>query len=378
MSQRISLVLATLLLFQLTLFAQEPADPGPEPTLAPKYSNEFLKIGIGARALGMGNAQSAVASDVTAGYWNPAGLADADGLPYPEVALMHASYFANIANYNYVGFAMPVDSSGSRRFGVTLIRMGIDDIPETLKLIRPDGSIDYSEVRSFSETQLAALVSYAWRPDMVPGLSLGTNIKIIYRGVGRFANAWGFGLDLAARYRTPSGRFQAGVVLLDATNTFNAWTFNTETFEEDFIRTGNEVPQYSIELTRPTLRTGLAYDFRLARRLSLLAALDADVFFDGNRSSALVKGGGVSLDPRLGLELAYLNQQYRKVAFLRGGMYNLQQLQDADGNVFTGLFPTAGVGILVKNFQIDYALANIGNLAENLHTHIVSIKFHIQ
>jgi len=378
MSHRIALVLSTFLLFQLALQAQEPVDPGPEPTLAPKYSNEFLKIGIGARAFGMGNAQTAVAADVTAGYWNPAGLADPDALPYPEVAVMHAAYFANIANYNYVGFTMPVDSAGTRRFGVTLIRMGIDDIPNTLKLIRPDGSVDYSELRSFSESQMAALVSYAWRPQVVPGLSLGTNIKIIYRGVGRFANAWGFGLDLAARYRNPSGRFQAGLALLDATNTFNAWTFNTETFEEDFIRTGNEVPQYSIELTRPTLRTGLAYDFQLAQRLRLLAALDADVFFDGNRSSALIKGGGVSLDPRLGLELAYLNRQYRKVAFLRGGMYNLQQLQDADGNAFTGLFPTAGVGILLKNFQIDYALANIGNLSENLHTHIVSLKFHIQ
>jgi hypothetical protein len=43
---------------------------------APKYSNEFLSIGIGARALGMGRTQTAVVNDVTAGYWNPAGLLD--------------------------------------------------------------------------------------------------------------------------------------------------------------------------------------------------------------------------------------------------------------------------------------------------------------
>ncbi|MDX5435732.1 MAG: hypothetical protein LPK03_00955, partial [Pontibacter sp.] len=40
----------------------------------PKYSNEFLNIGVGGRALGMGNVQSALATDATAGYWNPAGL----------------------------------------------------------------------------------------------------------------------------------------------------------------------------------------------------------------------------------------------------------------------------------------------------------------
>ncbi|TAE59622.1 MAG: hypothetical protein EAZ89_02325, partial [Bacteroidetes bacterium] len=322
-------------------------------TEAPKYSNEFLKIGIGARAFGMGNTQTAVAEDVTAGYWNPAGLASEGALPYPEVSAMHASYFANIANYNYIGFALPIDSAGSRRFGATLIRMGIDDIPNTLKLIEPDGTINYDRIQSFSETSLALLLSYAWRPGIVKGLSMGANVKIIYRGVGRFANAWGFGLDLAARYR--KGPFMAGVTLMDATQTYNAWTFNTETFEEDFINTGNVVPQNSIEITRPSLRTGVAWDFKLARKLSLLVAVDNDIYLDGNRSSALVKGSGFSLDPRVGAELALLNQLYRKVAFLRGGVYNIQNITNLDGEAAVGLFPTAGVGIVVKNFQIDYA-----------------------
>ncbi|MEZ4826018.1 MAG: PorV/PorQ family protein [Bacteroidia bacterium] len=345
-------------------------------TLAPKYSNEFLKIGIGARAFGMGNAQIAVAEDVTAGYWNPAGLASGDALLYPEVSLMHASYFANIATYNYGGFTLPVDSAGNRRFGVTLIRLGIDDIPNTLKLIEPDGSINYDKVQSFSNTDFAALFSYAWSPSGIKGLSLGTNVKIIYRGVGRFANAWGFGLDLAARYQ--KGNFRAGLMITDVTNTFNAWTFNTETFEDDFIKTGNVVPLNSLELTRPSVRLGLGYDLKLARKLSLLVAVDNDVYFDGNRSSAIFSTNGISIDPRAGLEFAYLNSQYRKVAFLRGGFYNLQNIKDQNGEEATGLFPTAGIGVVLKNFQIDYALANIGNLSENLHTHIVSLKFHIQ
>jgi hypothetical protein len=42
---------------------------------APKYSNEFLSIGVGARALGMSNSCVAGVNDVTSGYWNPQALA---------------------------------------------------------------------------------------------------------------------------------------------------------------------------------------------------------------------------------------------------------------------------------------------------------------
>ncbi|MDP5169614.1 MAG: PorV/PorQ family protein [Bacteroidia bacterium] len=345
-------------------------------TNTPKYSNEFLRIGVGARAFGMGNAQVAAANDVTAGYWNPAGLASPGTVPYPEVSLMHASYFAGIADYSYIGFTMPVDSASDKYFGVSVIRMGIDDIPNTLQLIDPDGSFNYSRVTSFSETQLAALVSYAWQPVLIEGLNLGFNVKIIYRGVGRFANAWGFGVDLGARYQR--GPLSLAAVLTDATHTYNAWTFNTETFAEEFAATGNIVPTSSVELTRPALRVGLAYDISLARKAKLLLALDSDVYFDGRRPGSVAFIGNASVDPRLGAEFALLNQQYRKVAFLRGGVYNIQNILDSEGNPVTGLFPTIGVGVVLRNFTLDYALANIGNLSENLHTHIVSLKFHIQ
>jgi hypothetical protein len=344
-------------------------------TEARKYSNEFLKIGIGARAFGMGNAQAGVVDDVTAGYWNPAALAQEGMHIYPEVALMHSAYFANIATYNYAGFTMPVDSTGRRRFGVTLIRIGVDDIQNTLDLIDQNGNIDYDRITSFSASDFAALFSYAWRPSFLKGLSFGTNIKVIYRGVGRFANAWGFGIDLAAKYQRP--HFQAGLVLNDATNTFNAWTFNTETFEDAFINTGNEVPQNSIELTRPSLRLGLGYDFNLGSRLNMLLALDSDFYFDGQRSS-IISGGTLSIDPHMGFEFSFLNEREKKIAFLRGGFYNLQNVVDDNGEDAVGIFPTAGVGFVIKNFQIDYALANIGNFSENLHSHVVSLKFHIR
>ena len=345
-------------------------------TLAPQFSNEFLKIGVSARAFGMGNAQVAVAEDVSGGYWNPAALAHRDALYYPEVSFMYASYFANVASYHYAGFTMPIDSAGNRRFGATIIRFGVDDIPNTLQLIEPDGSINYDRVQSFNVTDFATILSYAWRSSLVEGLSMGVNMKIIYRGFGNFGNGWGFGVDAAAHYRR--GPFRAGLVLLDATNTFNAFTFNSETFGEAFVNTGNAVSETSLELTRPTIRAGVGYEFGFSPKLKMLTSVDLDVFTDGARSYALIKGGAFSMDPKVGIELAYLNSQYRKVAFLRLGAYNIQNIVNTSGENAVGVFPTGGVGIVLRNFQVDYALANIGNLAQNLHSHVVSLKFHIQ
>ncbi len=343
---------------------------------ARKHANEFLNIGVGARAAAMGNAQTAVADDVTAGYWNPAGLAAPNASLYPELALQHAAYFANIANYNYAAFTLPVDSAGLRRFGISLIRLGIDDIPNTLQLVNPDGSIDVDKIQSFSASDFAAIFSYAWQPRSLKNFSLGANAKVIYRGAGRFANAWGFGIDVAARYHYK--RLGLGLVIKDLTNTYTAWTFNTETFEDEFINAGQEIPANRVELTRPSARFGISYDLKIARRINLLAALDADMFFDGQRVSSIIKGGSFSLDPHMGLELSYTDNSNRKVAFLRGGVYNLQYLELDEDDTISEIFPTAGMGFVIKNFQIDYALSNIGDFSTNLHSHIVSVRIFIK
>ena len=71
-----------------------------------KYSNEFMNIGVDAAALGMSNAVVSHTQDVNSGYWNPAGLMH---IKDKQFAFMHANYFANIAQYDYAGFAMPID-----------------------------------------------------------------------------------------------------------------------------------------------------------------------------------------------------------------------------------------------------------------------------
>ena len=93
-----------------------------------KYSNEFLNIGAGARGLGMGGAQIASVSDGNAGYWNPAGLVHIKD--NPVVNFMHAEYFSGIGKYDYGSVAIPL-SAKKRSIALSLLRFGVDDIPNT-------------------------------------------------------------------------------------------------------------------------------------------------------------------------------------------------------------------------------------------------------
>lgn len=68
-----------------------------------KFVNEFLNIGVGARAHGMFGSVVASVNDGTAAYWNTAGLTDIEN-PL-QINAMHAKWFGGIANYDYVSVA---------------------------------------------------------------------------------------------------------------------------------------------------------------------------------------------------------------------------------------------------------------------------------
>ncbi len=336
--------------------------------LAPKYSNEFLAIGVGARALGMARTQTAVAADVTAGYWNPAGLLGIKA-KY-EVSLMHAEYFAGIAKYDYLAFATPIDSVS--HLGVSVIRFGVDDIPDTRFLFDANGAINYNNITFFSAADYAFLFSYARRFPKLSGLKFGANAKIIHRTVGPFANAWGFGFDVGLLMDRKNWRF--GAMLRDVTSTFNTWSVNTALLEEVYAKTNNTLRGNYTELTLPRLSVGLAYRWRIRENFGALLAADADFSFDGKRN-VLVKSKAVSVDPRVGFEL-----DYKQIVFVRGGAGDVQQIKDY--NPSTKLYdrtatvfqPNMGVGIRLNKFQIDYALTDIGDRSESLYSNVFSLK----
>ncbi|MBX9850396.1 MAG: hypothetical protein K2X86_01405, partial [Cytophagaceae bacterium] len=282
-----------------------------------------------------------------------------------EVALMHAEYFAGIAKYDYAGFATPVDSQSV--IGISAIRFGVDDIPDTRFLYDAGGNLNYNNIKYFSAADYAFLLSYARKTNLIPGLRLGANFKIIHRIVGNFANSWGFGMDAGAQYERKG--WMLGVMGRDITTTFNAWSHNTELVKDVYTQTGNEIPKNSIEVTLPKLIIGVARNFVIKKKFGLLASADLYLTFDGKRN-VLIKSKLTSIDPYIGIEA-----DYKKIVYLRLGLGNIQQIKDFDAKKYTSVQPNFGIGVRINNrFYIDYALTDIGNTSEALYSNVFSLK----
>ncbi|HXH18835.1 MAG TPA: PorV/PorQ family protein [Chitinophagales bacterium] len=332
-----------------------------------KYSNAFLDIGAGARGLSLASAQVATVGDATSGYWNPAALTRVKN--NVNLSLMHAEYFAGIAKYDVGAFAIPLKDRKSF-IGFSMLRFAVDDIPNTLELFEPDGSINYDNIQSFSVADWAFIFSFAQKFQKAEGLSLGGNAKIIYRNAGDFATAWGFGLDFSASYQLKQWRF--GVMGRDVTSTFNAWSFNfTEEEKEVLVTTGNIIPENSLEVTVPKFIFAAAYEVNIKDKFGILPELDFEMTTDGKRNVP-IRTNAVSFDPRFGLEL-----NYSDIIYLRGGIGNIQKSTDDAGEKIITFQPSIGIGLQIKTFGLDYAFTDIGNQSDALYSHVFSLHIGI-
>ena len=335
-----------------------------------KYSNEFLNIGAGARGLAMGGAQVASVHDGTAGYWNPAGLTEIK--KYPSLYIMHAEYFAGIGKYDYASIAIPLQDQ-KRVVGLSIVRFAVDDIPNTLFLVEPDGSVNYNNIRTFSSADYAFLLSYAQKIKDQENrkLSFGGNLKIIHRKVGSFASAWGFGIDAGVKYEI--NKWKLGLAARDITTTFNAWSFTfTEREKEVLYLTNNDIPVKSTEMTAPRLIAGGARTFPLSKKFDLTAEVNLDLTFDGQRNT-VISSKAINIDPRIGLEASYQGS-----LFFRAGISNFQKAL-ADGDTLNQkkvwiYQPALGAGFKIGNVMIDYAFTNLANQSNPLYTHVFSLR----
>lgn len=326
-----------------------------------KYSNEFMNIGVDAAAMGMGKTVIAQTNDVNAQYWNPAGLTR---LQDRQVSLMHASYFANIAQYDYAAFAMPIDEKSA--LGVSAMRFGVDDILNTTELIDQDGNIDYSRISKFSTADYAFSVSYA-RELNIEGLSVGANAKVVRRIIGKFANSWGFGFDIGAQYQ--KNNWQFGLMARDITTTYNTWSINQSEYEKikDAVEGQNQTMPETTEITLPKLQLGVARDFFWKENFRFTPAFALHTEF--YETNTLISSSGFSIQPSIGFEATYT-----EMVFLRAGLGNFQNQLQIDGDEKVTFEPNIGIGFNYKGIQIDYALTNIGSQGASLYSNIFSLK----
>ncbi len=116
----------------------------------------------------------------------------------------------------------------------------------------------------------------------------------------------------------------------------------------------------------------MARDFRLSKKVGLLAEANLDFTFDGQRNT-LISADPVSIDPKLGLEVNINN-----VVFIRGGINNFQRaLADKDTVNQKKVWiyqPSLGAGFRLQNVRIDYAFTNLANQSSSLYTHVFSLQ----
>ncbi len=337
MSKRFFYVVLFISLFTSSIFSQ---------TVIGKYAGEFLAIGVGGRPLGMGSAFTALANDVTAGYYNPAGLAH---LNYPQISLMHDERFGNLINYNYAAVAIPYGKDMS--FALSVIRLGIDGIPDTRNALvdengnpindinNPSARIDYSKVKEFSDQDWAFLLTYSKRYS--EKFFYGANVKIIRRNIAEY-DATGIGFDIGALYM-PTEKLFLGANVQDITTTLVAWN------------TGRN------ELISPTLKVGGAYLLNILGG-NVSPAIDLDIRFENRKYASQFNIGPVSFDPHFGVEYSYKN-----VVAVRGGYNDVKQF-------------TVGAGIKLPKLNIDYSFARFNYSEEERldDTHRISVTLTLE
>jgi hypothetical protein len=308
-----------------------------------KYAGEFLSLGAGARSAAVGGAGTALANDVTAGYYNPAGLAGVDHL---QAAIFHESRFSGQINYDYLAAALPLDSQ--QTFGITAIRLGLDGIKDSRGAlvdrngngrIDEDDRIDESRIAIGGASDWAVFGSYARRID--DRLTVGGNLKLLYRTVLEHS-AWGIGIDLSAHY-TPVENLALGATLADATKSLLTWD------------TGNQ------EFIVPQLRLGAAYRYEIVEDHSVTPVVDAALRFEGREESTMLDIGVASVDLGGGLEYSF-----RDRVFVRGGYSELGQV-------------TLGAGVKLPKLNIDYAFIKPNAEQEALGpSHRISLRLTLE
>jgi len=300
----------------------------------PKYASEFLYTAGDSRAWSMGGAYVAATNNATSGFWNPAGLVNANGL---QVYFTHTRQFLSSIQYDYVTASNQFEDGTI--LGVSFLRLGISEISkvpanaaifENSELV----GIDYSKISSFGTSDNTFILSYAKKYS--DDIFIGANAKLIYRDFSS-ESAYGIGFDAGMQYKWYP-ELTVGLMLRDITTTMIAWT----TGEKEFIT--------------PSIRGGLSYEYLINDwDLAFRPAMELGFLFESRDAAAQLNLGPISLDSFWGLETAY-----KDLLFLRLGYDDLER--------FNG-----GLGVAITKFGVDYSYTNFDQELGNVHR----ISFHL-
>jgi tetratricopeptide (TPR) repeat protein len=263
-------------------------------------TNNPFELGAGSRALALSGAYAGVADDVTALFWNPAGLARLDRM---EVSAMHINLFFDTP-YDFVGGALPMLDFGTIAFGAVRLATGSIQLRDDNGfLLSADGNYDLREY----------LIGFGREAPF--GLRLGGTVHVDQkRLVGNFTT--GVGLDAGLQFNlTPD--------LVD--ETWQRLTLGLDV--QNLLGTRLQLGQ-NTDILPLNVRAGLAYPWEFAgslhQRILTTAGLEKSTWRDWRWSA--------------GLEYSLLD-----LIAVRGGLQT-----DAW---------SAGGGVQYAGFALDYAVA---------------------
>ncbi len=293
---------------------------------------QFLKIGVGARALGMGGAYSAVSNDATALYWNPAGLAS---LQKNEVILDHQDWILDV-DLDFIGisYKTPFGTIGG---AICAMYMGEMEVTTTHD---PEGTGE-----NFSAGSLMGQLTFS--KNLTDRFSFGLSTKIIRENIYN-SKANGVAIDLGTLYNTQISGLSMGMSISNYGTKMKMegrdLLLQTEvdpSLESDPININANFATDPFELPL-IFRFGLAYKKSLSDAFKVLVAADALHPNDNTESI------------NLGSELSY-----NDFLFLRSGIADVYQRDRISGFAF-------GCGVKLKlsnlTYFIDYTYQDKGIL----------------
>jgi hypothetical protein len=302
-------------------------------TWAAKYSGEFLSLGVGGKALAMGGAFVSLADDGFASYWNPAGLVQ---LSQKELTLMHAETFGSLVNHDFIGYVIPLKKK-EKKSALALSLLGLSGggikITELENPKEPLGPANRPRVKK-EESHGDYVLFFSYAQEVKKKFSLGGNVKIIYRHLA-LNSAFGFGLDWGILARIHKN-FSFGLNLMDA--------FTTTLFYD----TGTKESIY------PTLKVGFNFH-KETGDFKIVLSSDADLRIEGRKYASQLWVEEKSLDTHFGGELSYQNRLFGRMGIDQGNF-------------------TAGAGLLIKKFMVDFAFLNHKDL-DNSYQFSLGVRF---
>jgi hypothetical protein len=300
---------------------------------------QFLKIGVGSRAAAMGGAQAGTLTDLSAMYWNPAGLSRLN--VGSELALTHVNWLADIT-YDFVGAVVPMGSAGTFGFSVISFRVP-EDLVRTVEKPEGDG-------RSWDAGSLAFGVSYA--KNLTDRFSIGMTAKYIRENIWS-ESASGFAIDIGTLYLSEIPGLNLGASIsnfgtkmrLEGRDLY----FNLDPNNDPGSGPNNIPSQYRIgEFDIPLMfRIGIGYE--VVHTSDLKVTLAADAVHPNDNTEYM----------NTGAEVAWSNVLYGRV-----GYRNLFQ-EDAEGSTTGGLTWGFGFHYGIVNstvVKIDFGVVDYGRL----------------